>query len=523
MNVTETAAWSALSAHRTEIGDVHLRDMFAADPGRGLALSTQGCDLYLDHSKNRVTRETLGLLGDLADEVGLRARIEAMFEGRHINTTEDRAVLHTALRRPSHDELVVDGQNVVADVHATLAAMAKFSDAVRDGTWTGSTGASISNVINIGIGGSHLGPAMANTALRPFADGPSVDFVSNVDGHDLLDAIERLDPARTLFIISSKTFTTSETLTNANSAKRWLTTALGEPAVGQHFVAVSTNAEAVARFGIDPANMFGFWDWVGGRYSMDSAIGLALMVAIGPIRFGELLNGMHEMDIHFREAPWEQNLPALLGLIGIWNANFLDADSVAVLPYSHDLALFPAYLQQLDMESNGKAVTLDGDPVSYDTGPVIWGQPGTNGQHAFYQLIHQGTRLIPCDFIGFSRPAQAAPEHHDLLMANMFAQAEALAFGRDHDDPHRRFAGNRPSNTLMAEELSPRTLGQLVAAYEHKVFSQGVIWGINSFDQWGVELGKELAATISNELASQQLGSHDSSTRTLIERYLDQR
>jgi glucose-6-phosphate isomerase len=520
-----TGAWQALEAHNDAFGDLHLRDLFAADARRGAELTVTAGDWYLDYSKNLLTSQTVGLLGALADEAGVREHANAMFAGEHVNTTEDRAVLHTALRLPRDRQLVVDGQEVVGDVHAVLDTMNDFAARVRSGDWTGATGEPIATVVNIGIGGSHLGPEMAATALRTHSDGPRVRFVSNIDGHDIAAAISDLDPATTLFVVCSKTFTTLETLTNARTARDWIVESLGDGAVTRHFAAVSTNAEAVTAFGIDAANMFGFWDWVGGRYSMDSAIGLSLMIAIGGAGFTELLDGFAVMDEHFRSAPWSDNLPAMLALVGIWNSNFEGAESLAVLPYSQDLRLFPAYLQQLDMESNGKSVTRSGEPVGWDTGPVVWGQPGTNGQHAFYQLIHQGTRLIPSDLIGFSRAPGSPAPHHDLLMSNLFAQAEALAFGRDHDDPHRRFAGNRPTNVLLAPELTPHTLGQLVATYEHKVFVQGVIWQVNSFDQWGVELGKALASTIASELEAGTVAedAHDSSTVTLLRRYLDQR
>ena len=523
--IDQTDAWRALEAHSEAFGDLHMRELFTADQERGAALTVTGGDWYLDYSKNRLTSQTVGLLAALADEAGVRQRTEDMFGGTHINTTEDRAVLHTALRLPSSAALTVDGQNVVADVHEVLDAMTAFAQRIRTGDWTGATGQRIQTIVNIGIGGSHLGPEMAHAALRGHIDGPDVRFVSNIDGHDILAATDGLDPATTLFIISSKTFTTIETITNARTARTWLVDALDEGAVEHHFVAVSTNASEVAAFGIDTANMFGFWDWVGGRYSMDSAIGLSLMVAIGPERFDELLAGFRTMDEHFRAAPWSENLPAMLALVGIWNSNFEGAESIAMLPYSQDLRLFPAYLQQLDMESNGKAVTLSDDAVGWDTGPVVWGQPGTNGQHAFYQLIHQGTRLVPADFIGFSRADDSPHPHHDLLMANLFAQTEALAFGRTHGNPHRVFAGNRPTNTLLAPELTPHTLGQLIAAYEHKVFVQGVIWQINSFDQWGVELGKVMATAIGSELETGAIAddTHDSSTTTLLRRYLAQR
>ena len=527
-----TPEWHALAAHHGEVVDTHLRDLFATDVGRGTRLTAQAGDLYLDYSKNRVTDETMRLLLALADASGLRERTEAMFNGAHINVTEDRAVLHVALRMPRDAALVVDGQDVVADVHEVLDRMAAFCTSVRDGSWTGATGKRIRNVVNIGIGGSDLGPAMAYEALLDFSDRSiQCRFVSNVDGNDVWEATHDLDPAETLVIVSSKTFTTIETITNATSARRWLTEALGDDAVAKHFVAVSTNAEKVAAFGIDTANMFGFWDWVGGRYSFDSAIGLSLMIAIGPDGFRDLLAGMHAMDEHFRTTPFERNLPVLLGVLGVWYRDFFDAQSHAVLPYNHYLSKLSAYLQQLDMESNGKSVDLDGNPVRTDTGPVVWGTPGTNGQHAYYQLIHQGTSLIPADFIGFAQPAHAVDGHHDLLMANFFAQTEALAFGKTsseveaegvpaHQVPHRTFAGNHPTNTIMAPSLTPNVLGQLIALYEHKVFVQGTIWGINSFDQWGVELGKVLATRIAGELAAAgDTDAHDSSTNALIARY----
>jgi glucose-6-phosphate isomerase len=532
--IDQTPEWRALQRHREELGGVHLRELFAADPGRGAAMTVEAGDLYLDWSKQRVTAETVRLLVALAERAGLRERIDAMFAGQRINTTEDRPVLHVALRAPKGSSILVDGHDVVPDVHAVLTKLREFAEQVRSGRWLGHTGLPVRNVVNIGIGGSDLGPAMAYEALRPYSDrSRRFRFVSNVDGADIAEATRDLDPAETLFIVCSKTFTTIETLTNARTARSWLLDALGaEAAVKRHFVAVSTNAEKVAEFGIDPANMFEFWDWVGGRYSYPSAIGLSLMVAIGPDRFGEMLAGFHAMDEHFRTAPFDRNLPVLLGLLGVWYDDFFGAESHAVLPYSQYLLRFPAYLQQLDMESNGKSVTLAGEPVAMPTGPVVWGQPGTNGQHAFYQLIHQGTRLVPCDFIGVCRPAERVGGHHDLLMANFFAQTEALAFGKSRDQveaegvppelaPHRTFPGNRPTSTILVPELSPAVLGQLVALYEHKVFTQGVVWDINSFDQWGVELGKVLATRIAAELdpaATPDLG-HDSSTNALIRRY----
>ncbi|WP_119674487.1 glucose-6-phosphate isomerase [Deinococcus sp. RM] len=539
MTITQTAAWSALLDHHRALQGTHLRDLFAQDPARGERLTAEGAGLYLDYSKNRVTDETLTLLLNLARETGVTAKRDAMFAGEKINVTEGRAVLHTALRAPAGATVLVDGHDVVPDVHEVLGRMAAFAEQVRAGTWLGHTGKPLKNIVNIGIGGSDLGPVMAYEALKHYAQRDlTLRFVSNVDGTDLIEKTRDLDPAETLVIVSSKTFTTQETMANARSARTWLLAALGdESAVARHFVAVSTNAEAVQKFGIDTANMFGFWDWVGGRYSMDSAIGLSLMLAVGPDGFRELLAGFHAMDEHFRTAPLERNLPVLLGMLGIWYNNFFGAQSHAVLPYDQYLAYFPAYLQQLDMESNGKHITLDGQTVDYQTGPVIWGQPGTNGQHAFYQLIHQGTKLIPCDFIGFCQtlnplPLDGGAPHHDLLMANVFAQTEALAFGKTLDQvleegvpadlaPHRVFDGNRPTNTILADRLTPHTLGALIALYEHKVFVQGAVWNINSFDQWGVELGKVLAGKIVPELhapAEPEL-HHDSSTNALIRRY----
>ncbi|HEV8425282.1 MAG TPA: glucose-6-phosphate isomerase [Actinomycetes bacterium] len=532
--IDQTPEWQALQRHHQELKDTHLRDLFAADPARGEAMTCEAGDLYLDWSKNRVTAQTVRLLVALADRAGLRRRIDAMFAGERINVTEDRAVLHVALRAPPGSSILVDGHDVVGEVHEVLARMRRFAEEVRSGRWLGHTGRPIRNVVNLGIGGSDLGPAMAYEALLADSDrSRRFRFVSNVDGADIAEATRDLDPAETLFIVCSKTFTTIETLTNARTARAWLLDALGdEAAVGRHFVAVSTNAAKVAEFGIDTANMFEFWDWVGGRYSYPSAIGLSLMVAIGPDRFDQLLAGFHAMDEHFRTAPFERNLPVLLGLLGVWYTDFFGAETHAVLPYSQYLGRFPAYLQQLDMESNGKSVTLDGSPVAAATGPVVWGQPGTNGQHAFYQLIHQGTRLVPCDFLGVCRPAEEVGGHHDLLMANFFAQTEALAFGKSREQveaegvapelaPHRTFPGNRPTSTILAPKLTPAVLGQLTALYEHKVFTQGVIWDVNSFDQWGVELGKVLATRIAAELdpaASPDLG-HDSSTNTLLKRY----
>jgi len=531
-SLRERAAYKALESHHREVKDAHLRDLFASDPTRGRRLTAEAAGLYLDFSKHRVTDETLTLLLELARECALHERLEAMFRGDHINVTENRAVLHTALRLPRSATLVVDGQDVVADVHEVLDRMAGFADRIRSGAWTGHTGSRIANVVNIGIGGSDLGPVMAYEALRHYARELTVRFVSNVDGTDFAEATRDLDPAETLFVVSSKTFTTLETMTNARTARAWLLGGLGgdESAVARHFVAVSTNAQEVASFGIDTTNMFGFWDWVGGRYSMDSAIGLSTMIAVGPERFRELLAGFHAMDEHFRTAPLERNLPALMGLLAVWYREFFGAQTVAVLPYDQYLKRFPAYLQQLTMESNGKRVTLDGLEVDYDTGAVYWGEPGTNGQHSFYQLIHQGTSLIPCDFIGFHRSLNPLGEHHDILTANLFAQTEALAFGKTAEQvtaegtpdwlvPHRVFPGNRPTSTIMAEQLTPHVLGVLVALYEHSVFTQGVIWDIDSFDQWGVELGKQLAVRIIPELSGETALAHDSSTNTLIERY----
>src|SRR5271165_2643344 len=508
-------AWKDLSSHNKEVRDLHLRQLFADDPKRGTRLTVEAVGLYLDYSKNRVTDETIKLLLQLAEESGLRTRIDAMFRGDKINITENRAVLHTALRAPKGASILVDGKNVVPEVHAVLDKMADFSDRVRNGEWKGHTGKRIRNVINIGIGGSDLGPVMAYEALKHYSErGMTFRFVSNVDGPDFAEAIVDLDPSETLFIVSSKTFTTLETMTNAHSARDWSLQGFGgdEKSVAKHFVAVSTNAAEVSKFGIDTANMFGFWDWVGGRYSMDSAIGLATMLAIGPDDFRAMLSGFHLMDEHFRTAPFERNLPVLLGLLSIWYNDFFGAQTVAVLPYEQYLKRFPAYLQQLTMESNGKHVTLDGKHVNYETGPIYWGEPGTNGQHSFYQLIHQGTRLIPCDFIAFCQSLNPLGRHHDILLANVFAQAEALAFGKTAEQvkaegtpdwlvPHRVFEGNRPSNTILAEKLTPETLGTLIALYEHSVFTQGTIWGIDSFDQWGVELGKVLAQRIIGELA----------------------
>ena len=528
-------AWALLEKHYQKLKGVHLRQLFADDNGRGERLAVEAAGVYLDYSKNRISDETLKLLLQLAQESGLRDHIDAMFRGDKINVSEDRAVLHLALRAPRDATILHDGCNVVPDVHAVLDRMADFSKRVRRGDWKGQTGKRIRNVINIGIGGSDLGPVMAYEALKHYSDrAMTFRFVSNVDGTDFAEAVRDLDPTETLFIVSSKTFTTLETMTNARTAREWLLGGMkGElGAIAKHFVAVSTNAKEVAKFGIDTANMFGFWDWVGGRYSMDSAIGLSTMLAIGPDNFRAMLGGFHEMDEHFRTAPFERNLPVLMGLIGVWYNDFFGAQTVAVLPYEQYLKRFPAYLQQLTMESNGKHVTLDGVRVDYDTGPIFWGEPGTNGQHSFYQLIHQGTRLIPCDFIAFSRPLNPLGRHHDMLIANVFAQTEALAFGKTADQvkaertpdwlvPHRLFEGNRPSNTLMLDALTPAALGKLVALYEHLVFTQGTIWQIDSFDQWGVELGKALAQRIIPELesATEPKLEHDSSTNTLIRRY----
>jgi len=532
--LTERPAWKALVEHYQKTQHLHLRKLFADDPERGERFAAEAAGIYLDYSKNRVTEETMRLLLELAASSGLRARIDAMFRGEKINVTENRAVLHLALRAPRDQHIVVDGEDVVPQVHAVLDKMANFSERVRSGAWIGYTGKRMRNIVNIGIGGSDLGPSMAYDALKYYSDrNLTVRFVSNVDSNEFVEVTRDLDPAETLFIVSSKTFTTQETLTNARSARQWCVNALGSTqAVAKHFVAVSTNTQEVEKFGIDTANMFEFWDWVGGRYSYDSAIGLSLMIAIGPDRFREMLAGFHTVDEHFRTAPFEQNLPVLLGLIGIWYNNFFGAETVAILPYDHYLGRLPAYLQQLDMESNGKHVDLEGRQVNYQTGPIIWGQPGTNGQHAFYQLIHQGTKLIPCDFIGFCESLNPLGPHHDLLMANFFAQTEALAFGKTAEEvaadgvpafqvPHRTFEGNRPTNTILAQRLTPETLGKLIALYEHKVFVQGTIWHINSFDQWGVELGKVLANRITPELASAEEPElkHDSSTNTLIRRY----
>jgi glucose-6-phosphate isomerase len=532
--LTQRPAWTALERHHAEVGDVHMRTLFAQDPGRGERMSAEGAGLYLDYSKNRITAETLRLLASLAEECGMPERREAMFRGERINVSEDRSVLHVALRMPRDRSLIVDGVDVVKEVHQVLDRMSGFCERVRGGEWRGHTDKPIRNVINIGIGGSDLGPVMAYEALRHYsAREMSFRFVSNVDGTDFVEATRDLDPAETLFIVCSKTFTTLETMTNARTAREWVLGALGdEAAIAKHFVAVSTNARGVSEFGIDTGNMFGFWEWVGGRYSMDSAIGLSTMLAIGPEGFGELLAGFHAMDEHFLHASTESNLPALLGLLAVWYGDFFGAETVAVLPYDQYLHRFPAYLQQLTMESNGKHVTLDGIPVDYQTGAIYWGEPGTNGQHSFYQLIHQGTKLIPCDFIGFGRSLNPLGDHHDLLMANVLAQTEALAFGKTEAEvrsegtaeelvPHRLFEGNRPSNTILADRLTPRTLGSLVALYEHSVFTQGAVWGIDSFDQWGVELGKALAKRIVPKLEADTEPDldHDSSTNALIRRY----
>ena len=533
--LTQRPAWKALQAHYQKIQGSHLRQLFDTDPKRGERFSAEALGLYLDYSKNRISDETLKLLLQLAEESGLKARIEAMFRGDKINITENRAVLHVALRAPKGSSIVVDGENVVPAVHAVLEKMGEFCNKVRSGEWKGFTGKRIKNVVNVGIGGSDLGPVMAYEALRHYSDrNMTFRFVSNVDGTDFAEATQDLDPSETLFIISSKTFTTLETMTNAHSARNWLLKGLGGDvkAVAKHFVAVSTNGAKVSEFGIDTANMFGFWDWVGGRYSMDSAIGLSTMLAVGPENFGKMLTGFHEMDEHFRTTPFEKNLPVIMGLLSVWYNDFFGAQTVAVLPYDQYLKRFPAYLQQLTMESNGKHVTLDGATVDYDTGPIYWGEPGTNGQHSFYQLIHQGTRLIPCDFIAFGHSLNALGAHHDILMANVFAQSEALAFGKTPEQvkaegtadwlvPHRVFDGNRPSNTIFADKLTPEVLGRLVALYEHNVFTQGAVWNIGSFDQWGVELGKVLAQRIIPELsdkAEPKLG-HDSSTNALIRRF----
>jgi glucose-6-phosphate isomerase len=536
--LTQLPAWKALQAHAATMKQTHLRELFAKDPKRGTRLITEAEGIYFDYSKHRITDETLKLLLELAEQSGLRDRIDAMFSGEKINITEKRAVLHTALRAPKGAVIKVDGENVVPGVHEVLDRMADFSNRVRSGAWKGHTGKRIVNVINIGIGGSDLGPVMAYEALRHYSQrNMTFRFVSNVDGTDFAEATHDLDPEETLFIVSSKTFTTLETMTNAQTAREWSLKKLkDEKAVAKHFVAVSTNAKEVSKFGIDTANMFGFWDWVGGRYSMDSAIGLSTMLAVGPENFHAMLRGFHAIDEHFKKTPFEKNLPALMGLLSVWYTDFFGAETVAVLPYDQYLKRFPAYLQQLTMESNGKHVTLSGERVSYETGPIFWGEPGTNGQHSFYQLIHQGTRLIPCDFIGFAKSLNPLGQHHNLLMANVFAQGEALAFGKTVDDvkaegtpdwlvPHRVFEGNRPSSTFLLADLTPEALGKLVALYEHSVFTQGVVWQIDSFDQWGVELGKVLAKKIIGELegSGPAAGSHDSSTTTLIEHYRKQR
>ena len=543
VDISASAAWEALSRHHDQVATTTLREFFADDPARGRELTLTVGDLYIDYSKHRVTRETLALLVDLARAAGLEQRRDAMLAGEHINTSEDRAVLHTALRLPRDAALTVDGQDVVADVHAVLDAMGDFTDRLRSGGWTGATGKRIATVVNIGIGGSDLGPAMAYQALRHYADaGISARFVSNVDPADLVAKLEGLDPAATLFVIASKTFTTLETLTNATAARRWLTDALGDEAVAKHFVAVSTNKKLVEAFGIDSANMFGFWDWVGGRYSVDSAIGLSLMAVIGQEAFADFLSGFHLVDSHFATAPLESNAPVLLGLIGVWYSNFFDAETRAVLPYSNDMARFAAYLQQLTMESNGKSVRADGTPVSTGTGEIFWGEPGTNGQHAFYQLLHQGTRLVPADFIGFSQPTDDLPtadgtgSMHDLLMSNFFAQTQVLAFGKTSEEisaedtppsvvPHKVMPGNKPSTSILATRLTPSALGQLIALYEHQVFTAGVIWGIDSFDQWGVELGKTQAKALLPVLTSDAAPApqSDSSTDALVRRYREER
>ena len=530
----DRAAWKALADHYHEIRDLRLRDLFAGDPGRGERLVAEGAGLYLDYSKNRVTDETVALLIQLAEESGLAERREAMFRGDRINVSENRSVLHVALRMPKGTSLIVDGEAVVTNVHEVLDRMSAFSDRIRSGEWTGQTGKRIRNIVNIGIGGSDLGPVMAYEALRRYTRRDlTFRFVSNVDSTDFAEAIRDLAADETLFIVSSKTFTTLETMTNAHTARDWVVAALGdESAIAKHFVAVSTNAEEVAKFGIDTANMFGFWDWVGGRYSMDSAIGLSTMLAVGPDGFRDLLAGFHAMDEHFRTTPFERNLPVLMGLLCVWYGDFFGAQTVGVMPYEQYLKRFPAYLQQLTMESNGKHVTLDGRVVDYDTGSVFWGEPGTNGQHSFYQLIHQGTKLIPIDLIGFGKTLNPIRDHHDILMSNVFAQAEALAFGKTEDEvrdegtaeavvPHRVFPGNRPSNVILADKLTPHTLGALVALYEHSVFTQGTVWGVDSFDQWGVELGKVLAKRIIPELEAEDEPDlqHDSSTNALIRRY----
>ncbi len=533
MSITNTTAWQNLARHQSQIGGRHLRELFSADPQRASKLSIEAAGIHFDFSKNRITDETLPLLVELAKAAGLQQKIDAMFAGERINTTEDRAVLHTALRAPAGSVVELEGHNVVPDIQEVLESMTRFCDRVRSGQWTGHTGKRIRNVVNIGIGGSDLGPVMAYEALRHYADRDlNFEFVSNVDATDFAESTRTLDPAETLFIVASKTFTTQETMTNAATARDWLLNALGgdASAVAKHFVALSTNADAVSEFGIDTQNMFGFWDWVGGRYSMDSAIGLSTMLAIGPAGFREMLSGFHEIDEHFRTAELDQNLPVIMGLLTVWYVNFVGCSTQAVLPYDQYLSRFPAYLQQLTMESSGKSVTIDGSAVDYSTGPVYWGEPGTNGQHSFYQLIHQGTELIPCDFIAFCKSLNPIGDHHDKLMANVFAQGEALAFGKTREEvesegstgslvDHRMFPGNRPSNTFLIEKLTPSVLGKLVALYEHSVFVQGAIWDINPFDQWGVELGKQLAKAIVPELTSSVDLHHDSSTNALIERY----
>jgi glucose-6-phosphate isomerase len=534
-SLSDRPAWKALKQHYDQIRDIHLRQLFADDPGRGERFTVEAADFYFDYSKNRIINHTINLLVQLATECRLRERINAMFHGDKINVTENRAVLHVALRMPRSASVVVDGVDVVPEVHAVLDRMAAFSDRLRDGEWKGYTGKRIRNVINIGIGGSDLGPVMAYEALKHYSQRDMVfRFVSNVDGTDFAEATRDLDPAETLFIISSKTFTTLETMTNAHTARAWTLASLkDDQAIARHFVAVSTNAEEVRKFGIDTSNMFGFWDWIGGRYSMDSAIGLSTMIAIGPEQFRAMLAGFHAVDEHFRTAPFDRNIPVLMGLLAVWYTNFFGAQTVAILPYEQYLKRFPAYLQQLAMESNGKHVTLEGARVDYETGPIVWGEPGTNGQHSFYQLIHQGTKLVPCDFIGFAQPLNPLGRHHDLLMANVFAQSEALAFGKTAEEvraegtpeglvPHRTFEGNRPSNVILSRRLTPEVLGRLVALYEHSVFTQGTIWQIDSFDQWGVELGKVLAQRIIPELEEPGTPAlrHDSSTNALIQRYL---
>ena len=533
--LVERPAWSALQANHKQVAPMHLRKLFADDPKRGERLTLEAAGIYLDYSKNRITDESVALLVQLAEQSGLRERIDAMFAGEHINVSENRPVLHVALRAPKGAQILLDGKNVVLDVQAVLDKMSDFANRLRSGAWKGHTGKRIRNVINIGIGGSDLGPVMVYEALKHYSDRSiTFRFVSNVDGTDFVEAVRDLDPAETLFIVSSKTFTTLETMTNAHTARDWSVQGLGgdQKSVAKHFVAVSTNAAEVAKFGIDTANMFEFWDWVGGRYSTDSAIGLSTMLAIGPDNFRALLGGFHEMDEHFRNAPFARNLPVIMGLLGIWYNNFFGAQTVAVLPYEQYMKRFPAYLQQLTMESNGKHVTLEGRPVAYDTGPIYWGEPGTNGQHSFYQLIHQGTRLIPCDFIAFAQAINPLGEQHDMLLANVFAQGEALAFGKTPEEvkaegspdwllPHRTFEGNRPSNTILLDRLTPAALGKLVALYEHSVFTQGAVWQIDSFDQWGVELGKVLAKRIVPELNAGHAPAlgHDSSTNALIRRY----